>query len=106
MSREILKARFNGMAIHPAEEGELDAYPSIEPVLFPDGTLIGETGKSDVYVISGGKRLPIADGETFLSYGWDWNQVIVTNARSVEIHALGNRIDPSGADEQNETESL
>ena len=107
MSREIMNTKFNNLSIQPAEPGELDAYATIEPVAFPDGTLIGETGKPDVYVISNGERLPIPNGETFLSYGWSWDRVIKTNERSVAIHPLGNPIQAIAAElESNETQSL
>lgn len=106
MSREILSARFPGAAIHPAQEGELDLYPTVSPVLLPDGTLVSESGKPDVYVISGGERLPIADEETFLSYGWKWDQVVVTSQRSVEIHPLGVSISTTPQAADGMTESL
>ena len=106
MSREILNTKFTSLKIQPAEAGELDAYPTVAPVPFPDGTLIGETGKSDVYVISNGERLPIPNGETFLSYGWSWDRVIKTNERSVAIHPLGEPIQAVAADEPNDTQSL
>ncbi len=107
MSREILNTKFKNMSIQPAEAGELDAYKTIAPVAFPDGTLIGQTGKSDVYVISNGERLPIPDGETFLSYGWSWDQVIKTNERSVDVHPLGEPIQAVASTvEANDTKSL
>jgi len=106
MSREILNTKFKNLSIQPAEPGELDAYATIEPVSFPDGTLIGETGKPDVYVVSNGERLPIPNGETFLSYGWSWERVIKTNERSVAIHPLGEPIQAVAADEPNDTQSL
>ena len=99
MSREILTARFPTPVIRPAESGELEAYPTTSATLFPDGTLISTIGKPDVYVISGGYRLPIIDEATFLSYGWKWTQVISTNERSVTIHPLGEPIGISQTDE-------
>lgn len=92
MSREILKIRFGSAPILPAAEGELDLYPTLDPVLFPDGTLIAAAGQPDVYVVSEGMRLPITDEKTFLSYGWSWDQVVTTNERSVLVHPLGEPI--------------
>lgn len=107
MSREILTVRFPGAAIRTAEEGELELYPTAEPVLFPDGTLIAASGAPDVYVVSEGRRLPIADEMTFLSYGWKWTQVMTTNERSVSIHPLGEPISASDSlDESDDADIL
>ena len=106
MSREIMNTKFKNLAIQPAEAGELDAYPTVGPVAFPDGTLVSANGKSDIYVVSGGKRLPIPNGETFLSFGWKWDQVIKTNDRSVEILPLGDPLQPILTVESNDTQSL
>jgi PAS domain-containing protein len=99
MSREILAARFPSAAIRPAEAGELPLYPTSTPVLFPDGTLISAEGRPDVYAVSGGYRRPILNEATFDAYGWQWTQVVKTNARSVEIHPLGQ---PVSASDENE----
>jgi len=99
MSREILMARFPHASISAAEVGELELYPLTAPLLFPDGTLISASGKPDVYVVSGGYRLPITDEATFLSYGWKWSQVVTTNDRSISIHPLGDPIQTSDTDD-------
>lgn len=109
MSREILKARFPNNAIQPAEDGELELYDTAAPVLFPDGTLIAASGEPAVYVVSEGQRLPITNEETFLTYGWRWDQVVFTNKRSVEIHALGEAVElraPGAADAEVQSASL
>jgi hypothetical protein len=92
MSREILASKFPGAAIVPVKSGELDLYPTVRPVAFQDGTLVSVAGKPDVFVISEGMRRPIQNEETFLSYGWKWTQVVVTDNRSVEIQPLGEPI--------------
>lgn len=103
MSREILLNRFSTSGMTPTAPSELATYPTTDPVLFQDGTLIAVTGKPDVYVVSKGKRLPITDEQTFLFYGWSWDQVVFTNERSVLIHELGEAISIGEVDE---TESL
>ena len=107
MSREIMNTKFTNLSVQPAEAGELDAYPTVAPVTFPDGTLISPEGKSDIYVVSGGKRLPIPNGDTFLSFGWKWEQVVKTNERAVDIHPLGEPIQATVETvEPNDTQSL
>ncbi len=56
---------------------------------FEDGTLVQIAGRPDVYVISEGKRRPIADEDAFLAYGWDWKKILVTDARSAELQEVG-----------------
>lgn len=92
MSREILAARFPGGKIIPAQNGELALYPTVKPVLFPDGTLVGVSGRPDIFVISDGLRRPIIDEATFLTYGWEWTQIVFTDERSVLLHPLGESV--------------
>ena len=42
----------------------------------PDGSLIRLQGKTQTYVIQGGRKCYIPDPETFQSRGYSWNQVI------------------------------
>ncbi len=92
MSREILTARFSTMQVRPAEDGELDAYPTGNPVTFPDGTLIAVSGDPAVFVVSEGKRRPILDESTFLTFGWKWEQVVYTNQKSLDVEPIGDPI--------------
>jgi len=43
---------------------------------FPDGTLIRLKGKSQTYVIRGGRKCYIPDPETFQAQGFQWDQVM------------------------------
>ena len=43
---------------------------------YPDGTLIRLQGKTQTYLIQGGRKCYIPDPETFQSRGYSWNQVI------------------------------
>ena len=102
MSKQILKARFDGWAIFPQSPEDLEAYPTGDYVTFPDGTLVLAEGSPDVFVISEGKRRLIPDESTFLAYGWEWPQIIVTNERSVLLQSLGEEI-PSLLDQSEST---
>jgi hypothetical protein len=42
---------------------------------FPEGTLIRAEGKTQIYVIQGGRKCYIPDSETFHSKGYSWDQV-------------------------------
>ncbi len=88
MSREILKARFENLPIEQVTTESLVSFETADPALLPDGILVGVKGSPDVFIISEGKRHLIEDEETFLAYGWKWNQIIWTNERSVLLHPL------------------
>lgn len=93
MSKEIMLAHFPSPKITQVESTALEIYETAGPLSFPSGTLIGVKGSPDVFVISKGSRYPISNEATFLSYGWNWNQIIWTNERSVLIHKLSDPID-------------
>lgn len=105
MSREILAARFASLTVQPAADGELDLYPTGPSVAFSDGTLIAVTGEPDVYVVSEGLRRPILDEETFLTFGWKWEQIVYTNQRSLNVQPLGEPISSSSESEEASDES-
>ncbi len=89
MSREILFANFPEPTIIPVESADLEAYATGSPLPFPDGTLISVQNEPDVYIVTEGMRRPIADEDTFISYGWQWEQIVQTSARAVSIHPVG-----------------
>ncbi|MFA4845877.1 MAG: hypothetical protein WC654_04940, partial [Patescibacteria group bacterium] len=92
VSREILANQFADKIIVPVDPENLDSYERGEEVGFADGTLIGVTGSPDIFVVSEGNRRPIVDEVTFFTYGWNFNQVIWTNERSVLLHPLGENV--------------
>ncbi len=93
VDRTILKARFKNYPITPASPEELSQYPQGEYILFPDGSLITAPGNSSVYVIERGKARPIVSAEVFESFGYQWDNVIRTSVRAVEIHPRGKPLD-------------
>ena len=103
ISRGILKAAFGALSITPVARTVLDALPTGTPALFPDGTLVMKDGGKDVYVIDGGKRRHVVDERAFLAYGWRWNDVVKTDAKSLDLHPLG---DPLTAPEDREAPIL
>jgi len=88
-SREILKANNIGSSIVLVSPTDLEAYPTADPLLFPDGTLVATQSSPDVFVIEHGKRRQIADEASFLAYGWKWNQIVWTTERAIVIHQEG-----------------
>lgn len=91
-SKEILLSRFTSPMILAVSENNLESYQTSDPFTFPDGSLIGVRGSSDVFVVDNGLRRPITDAITFLTYGWKWDQIRWTNERSVLLQPIGEPI--------------
>lgn len=105
MSREILKVNFTEPNIVQVSNKDLESYETEDHLKFPDGTLVATTGSPDVFVIENGLRRHITDETTFLTYGWQWNQLVWTNERSVLIHQLGEPLSSAYIDEAIEISS-
>jgi hypothetical protein len=95
MSKEILLANFPSSTITQVKPEDLNSYETVDPVLFQDGTLIAMRESPEIYVISNGTRHHIQDEATFKTFGWNWNQIIWTNERSILLHSLAEPIDTS-----------
>lgn len=63
-------------------------YPPPQPTeeVYPDGTLIKIPDNPNVYVIVNGKRKLIPNPETFVSYNYNWNDVIIAETVTVNIY--------------------
>jgi len=94
ISKDIQSERFPYQTVKEKSEGALNEFSTTDPVKFPDGTLVTIKGDPDVYVIADGSRHLIPDEQTFLSYGWQWDQIVETNRESVLLHPLGKQIKP------------
>lgn len=91
-SRDVLNNRFSTWSIIPTATDILDEYPTGEPVKFFDGTLIKATDSPDVFVVSEGLRRPIPSEEVFLGLGYEWDDIVVTDERSVLNQPLGDTV--------------
>lgn len=78
--------------IAPLGRGTSVSADEAFPTGFSEGTLIGITGDPAVYVISDKTRRHIADEGTFLSMGWNWNQIIWTTPEQVLAYPLGDSL--------------
>ena len=86
---EIISANWPTKKIISAHNQELEKYPKSEAVKFKDGTLVKSDAGAIVYLIAGGKKLPISDEKAFLSRGYKWEKIIATSAKALEIHPTG-----------------
>lgn len=92
-SKEIMTQRFSNKKIIGITPEELDKYPTNAPIKFNDGELTKSALSSTVYVISNGLRHPIISEDVFNQLGYNWDNVINTTAKAVNLHPLGNPID-------------
>ena len=92
-SREIMAANFPGRVLTQVSPEELDQYQTGEPVKFRDGELIKSVNDSKVYVIADGYRRWIKTEETFVKFGYRWDNIITTSQQAVNVHLLGEDIE-------------
>lgn len=91
-SKEIMKVNYAARVLTQVSPEILDQYVEGEPVKFNDGELIRARNDFKVYVISGGKRRWVKTEEAFANFGYKWDNIVVTNQQSIDIHPLGSDI--------------
>ncbi len=57
--------------------------------IHPEGALIRVAGNSKVYVIEGGRRVPISDIQLFNARRYDWGKVLIVNENQAKKFAIG-----------------
>lgn len=92
LSKELMTSNYPGRPLTKLSPDELDEYPTLDPVKFSDGTLIGIKGVPDVYLVSGGRRRHIPDESVFAAFGWKWHNIVWTSEAAVYIQPLGDPI--------------
>ena len=98
-SRTLLSINFSGWSIYPTAAEELDGYVTGAAVKVQDGTLL-KSDEPAVYVISDGERRPILSGEVFENMGWQWENIVTTDAATLELHPLGEPVAGETIDEE------
>lgn len=84
----VLRAHFPNRVPEKALPVAVEQYSEGAPLLFPDGYIVkGES--PDVFVISEGKKRPIESESVFLSYGWSWEDIVVTTDKILSKHETG-----------------
>ena len=71
------------------DEADIQQFPLGEPVLFRDGDIVTSPDIKVVYVISNGQKRRITSADVFNNLGYNWNNIIYTNLKSIEIHPEG-----------------
>jgi len=92
IDKTVLKTAFAGVQPRLADEEELLPLKDGTPVKLPDGTLVKSPSDPKVYVISGGKKLPIDTEDAFLAFGYSFKKVITVPKAVLELHEIGETI--------------
>ncbi len=87
--RIFLKVNFKNRMITPVSPEELKNFKTVEPVKLPNGCLISGPKSPAVYVISNGKKLPIASADVFKGLGYNWKNILKVDQRVLDLHPTG-----------------
>jgi hypothetical protein len=88
-SAAVQKARFPFESTATVPAMMIEQYREGTPIAFPDGYLVMADDSPVVYVISEGKKRPIASEAVFTSYGWKWKDILTTSAIALNLHETG-----------------
>jgi hypothetical protein len=93
---------YNWNSIIKVRPGILGLYRNSSPLksnsIHPEGALIREAGTPTVYVIKGGRRVPISSIQLFNAHGFDWNKVLIVNKKQKNRFKQGDVLEyPDGS---------
>ena len=94
-SKQLLEVNFKNKKITAILPTDLDKFNNGTPVLFKDGELVTSPATKTVYVISGGKKLPISSADVFNSLGYSWDNIIMTSDKVLSLHETGEPVTSS-----------
>jgi len=77
---------------------DLNKYETGDKILYPDGTLLKETGSPIVYLIKEKIKYPIADEYTFKKLNFQWTDIISSSTIVLQQYPDGAIIDFSSLD--------
>lgn len=93
LERVVLSTNFAYQKITKKTQKQLAIFETGDPVQFSDGTLVRETGNTAVYIISHGQKRPFASENVFDTLGYQKNQTVETNGKTLALHPLGEVVD-------------
>jgi len=73
--------------VQKIEATEILTFLEGDSMLYPDGTLLQESGKPDVYLMKGGQKHRFVSAQSFLKLGFKWSNIIL--AEPIEIALAG-----------------
>lgn len=91
----FLSLYFKGRPAKKLKPSEWSAYPIGDPYQLKDGELVRGTTSTAVYVIDHGARRPFKSGEDFLSFGYQWKNVLVIPDAVLNDYRMGDAMEPA-----------
>ena len=85
ISERAFLSQYDAIQAIPKNQDFFASYPASETSLgFADGTLA--SSDASVFILSGGKSYPIANAETFVSMGFNWNDVLALQPEELGLY--------------------
>ncbi|MFA6551820.1 MAG: hypothetical protein WCV41_04815, partial [Patescibacteria group bacterium] len=88
----FLKTKFKNYSVVKSTAKELAKYEKIAPVKFEDGYLLKSTSSLSVFVVSNGKKRPIASAKAFEQSGYKWNNILTVKPQTLALYDNGEPI--------------
>ncbi len=85
----VRQARFGSLPVLQASPDELGAYLEASPLGMPDGYLVKTATDPTVYIVTEGELRAIGDEQTFLSFGWEWGDIVTITELTLNQHEIG-----------------
>jgi len=93
LSKDILQINFPKYKLTTVSTDELDKFIAGESVKLRDGELIKTADNPIVYAIANGEKHPIANADSFLRFGYKWQNIKIVKSESLANLALGDVLD-------------
>lgn len=92
LDKIFLSTKFQGKKILKVTTQQLNSYVKVNPVLFPDGTILKTDSFPTVYLISNGTKRPFADEAVFNKLGYKFQNIITVSSQVLYQYPLGETI--------------
>lgn len=86
---QIAALSLPGLREQPGSVSDLAEYQEIDPMLFPDATILGIEGSNKIYIIEKGKKRHIFNEKVFVGLGYKWENIIWSNQMMSIAHQTG-----------------
>ncbi|HMB26038.1 MAG TPA: hypothetical protein VKP03_01335 [Patescibacteria group bacterium] len=93
LSRDIIKLDYSAYSLTQVSPEELENFTTKEPARLKDGHLVKTADSPIVYVISEGKKRPIATADVFENLGYQWQNIQTVETKTLENIKKGPYLD-------------
>ncbi len=91
-TRDLIKIYYQNKKITPLSTKELEKFETGEALKLRDGELVSPKGESTVYFVSDGTIRPFDSYETFTDMGFDPDNIVYVDKKTLALHTLGEAI--------------